>query len=230
MSDIDKIYYDYIYLDPRKPGTYRYQNLTFDNEPFYVGKGHDCRDKSHLNIKEDINRSLPNKIRKIYKETGCEPIILRYKENLLESVSFDLEIELIAIIGRKDLGLGPLLNLTDGGEGPSGAIVSDKTRKIFSEQRKGKPRSEETKAKISKVHKGKIVSKETRGKLSEANKGHVPWNKGKKGVQRCSEETKKKIGAANKGNVAWNKGKSPSLETRLKISAALKECNRRKHK
>lgn len=32
-------YYVYIYLDPRKPGKYKYSKCEFEYEPFYVGKG-----------------------------------------------------------------------------------------------------------------------------------------------------------------------------------------------
>jgi hypothetical protein len=36
-----QIFYNYIYLDPRKPGRYTFKNLNFSLlfEPFYVGKG-----------------------------------------------------------------------------------------------------------------------------------------------------------------------------------------------
>ena len=35
------IYYNYVYLDPRKPGRYIYDdiNVSFLYEPYYVGKG-----------------------------------------------------------------------------------------------------------------------------------------------------------------------------------------------
>ena len=41
-------YYIYIYLDSRKQGEYLYGNLTFDYEPFYVGKGRRRRLTDHL--------------------------------------------------------------------------------------------------------------------------------------------------------------------------------------
>lgn len=43
---------------------------------------------------------------------------------LQEWYAHELERELIALYGRRDLGLGPLINLTDGGEGGSGRKLS----------------------------------------------------------------------------------------------------------
>ena len=71
---------------------------------------------------------------------------------------------MIAVFGRKDLGTGILHNRTNGGEGPSGAIRSDKTRKKMSEAKKNM--SDETRRKMSEAKKGRIVSKETRMKLA----------------------------------------------------------------
>jgi len=45
---------------------------------------------------------------------------IKVRENLSEDEAFTVEVALIAAIGRQDLGRGPLLNLTDGGEGATG--------------------------------------------------------------------------------------------------------------
>jgi hypothetical protein len=75
-------------------------------------------------------------------------------------------------------------------------------------------------------------SEESIKKMSESmkgkNKGHIPWNKGKhglqivwnKGIKNCfSEETRKKLSESHKGLKYPNrKSYSPSEETRKKIS------------
>lgn len=92
----------------------------------------------------------------------------------------ELEMLLISEYGRKDLGLGNLVNMTDGGDGSLGVICTEETRQkmskslIGNQRSLGKPRSEETKQKISattKGRKGKPLSKETKKKLSDINKG-----------------------------------------------------------
>jgi hypothetical protein len=47
--------------------------------------------------------------------------------NLQEWYAHELEADLIALYGRKDIGLGPLINLTDGGEGVSGRVLSEES-------------------------------------------------------------------------------------------------------
>lgn len=79
---MDKKFYVYVYLDPRRPGEFVYGKYVFDHEPFYVGKGFDHRYKDHLYGKS-VNMMKVNKIKKI-KKMGKEPIIIKYQEELLE--------------------------------------------------------------------------------------------------------------------------------------------------
>ncbi len=79
----------------------------------------------------------------------------------------------------------------------------------------------------------------------------IPWNKGKKGVQKCSEETKKKLRSAHLGKkykpmsnegkrnmslahigkISNNKGKRASEITRLKMreSSLIRFSNKENH-
>jgi hypothetical protein len=75
-----------------------------------------------------------------------------------------IEILLIEKYGRKNLGLGNLVNMTDGGEGLLNPSIE--TRQKISEVHKGKILSEESKKKMSEAKKGKIFSEETRQKMS----------------------------------------------------------------
>ena len=90
-------------------------------------------------------------------------------------------------------------NISAGGDGSRGVIMSEETRLKMSNAKKGKHLSEETKEKLSKSRIGKSSgtrSEETRKKMSEAAKNRKP----------VSEETKKKISEAKKGHIPWNKG------------------------
>ena len=147
------IFYVYVYLDTRKPGKYIYGDYSFDYEPFYVGKGTGDRSKSHLweTAGRNTNQYKFNKIQKIKKETGKNPIVILVKENLFEKESYELEIKYITTVGRYDLKKGPLTNHSDGGDGPKN--LSQETRDKMSTSRMGKKHSEETKDKISNGNK-----------------------------------------------------------------------------
>jgi hypothetical protein len=123
-------YYNYIYLDPRKPGKYEYQGLDFCllYEPFYVGKGKDNRYLDH--IKEAKRKGMVtgnlknNKIVKILElNYNIKDYILRLNFTTNEKEALDYEIKLIKEIGRLDLKEGTLTNLTPGGDGVSGMIT-----------------------------------------------------------------------------------------------------------
>ena len=104
---------------------------------------------------------------------------------MTEADALQAEMLLIAKYGRKDNGTGILRNLTDGGEGTSGHVPSEETRKkkaIASKQwvrtpeycrnlaasKKGKPLSQEHRAKLSLATKGRPFSEEHLAKLRAA--------------------------------------------------------------
>lgn len=63
--------------------------------------------------------------------------IVFLETNLTELGAFAIERRYIRWYGRKDLGTGILHNKTDGGEGGSGAIKSEETRKKMSVAKSG---------------------------------------------------------------------------------------------
>ncbi len=230
-------YYIYICLDPRKSGRYLYDDVCFLFEPFYVGKGKGKRYKRTTGR----NKYFKNKINKI-KQSGLEPIIFKLYENLNEKQSFEKEIELIEEIGRFDLNFGPLLNMTDGGEGNSGLIFSEDHKKKIRENHigtKGYHHTDEAKNKIGKKHKGKIISEETRIKIIESHKGKLLSDEHKSKLSKNhadfkgdkhpmfgkhhSIETKNKM-------IKSHKGKIIEMKTRNKISEKMKGENHPKHK
>ena len=168
---------------------YTYAYLRVDRTPYYIGKGKGRR----LYEKHQKGISVPkDKSRIIY-----------LKQNLTEGEAFKHEKYMIAVFGRKDLGTGILHNKTDGGDGASGYVFSEETKRKLSEAKKGKKHSEETRRKQSERMKGennlnygKSPSEETRRKRSEANKG-----------KKHSEETRRKQSEAKKGIKWWNDGK-----------------------
>lgn len=195
-------FYTYIYYDPSR-----------GNEPIYVGKGHGTRAWQHLTKR----KKHPFIQRLQYmRKNNIVPIIGLYA-GYDEEFSLFLEEELISKIGRKDLGNGPLLNLTDGGEGVSNPSEYTRLRigkankgikrtaeqiKINSDARKGVPTGRKGKPnpmKKSEPHRniGKVRSQEFKDNLSAMYKGKVAWNKGIASSKTECIHCKKLVDAGN---------------------------------
>lgn len=149
-----KIFYVYAILDTRKPGPFYYGHWKFEYEPLYIGKGKGDRSVQHIWEAETNGRTYNvfknRKIRKIQK-SGLQPKIVVKRQGLTEKQALDLEIKLIRIVGRSNLNLGPLTNLSNGGEGVSGRVETEQSRENRSKARYNyiatSPKYEEDKAK-----------------------------------------------------------------------------------
>ena len=123
---------------------YVYQYFdTSRNEAIYIGKGTGKRAWYHLR-RTDMHPFV-QRLQKMIRE-GVEPVITFLCDGVDSELADLVECEAIAKIGRKDLGKGPLLNLTDGGDGlcsPS----QDVRNKIGAASRLRKPDSKETRLK-----------------------------------------------------------------------------------
>jgi hypothetical protein len=171
---------------------YTYAYLREDRTPYYIGKGKGSR--------------IYRKTRRI-KPPKDKSRIIFLKQNLTEEEAFKHEIYMIAVFGRINLGTGILHNMTNGGEGGSGRVLSEETRRKLSDANRGKNHpnygkttSLETKAKMSASKKN--MSDETRAKYSAANTGENHPFYGK----THSPETRAKYSAARKGRKWWNDG------------------------
>lgn len=180
---------------------YTYAYLREDGTPYYVGKGKGDR--------------AYRKVGKPCATPKDKSKIIYLKTNLTEEQSFNHERYMIFILGRKDLGTGILLNKSDGGEGASGYIPSEETRRKRSAKMKGennplygkrgkdsprygKKHTQETKDKIRKSLQGNVISEETRIKISEKNKLNRLGEKNPFYGRKHSEETKQKMKEAAK--------------------------------
>ena len=126
-------------LNPNRFYTYAY--LREDRTPYYIGKG-------------QTRRAYQQKGKPCRVPTDKSKVIF-LKQNLTEEEAFKHEIYMIAIFGRKDLKTGILRNKSNGGQGNSGKIVSEETRKKLREINLGKKYSEETRAKLREIKGGK---------------------------------------------------------------------------
>jgi hypothetical protein len=179
----------------------------WDGSPCYVGKGSGKRWR-HFSK----NRN-PHLLCIIAKAGGKIPHV-KIRDGLTESEGFAIEAVFIKAIGRGRNG--PLVNMTDGGDGVSGLIVSAETRakmskahkgRVFSEEHKANLRvknSDETRRRKSVSATGRILSADARAKISMAARKRTH-----------SEETRAKMSAAKLGRIF-------SEETKARMRAAQK--------
>lgn len=178
-------YYVYVYLDPRKPGKFVYEEYNFEYEPIYIGKGTRRRMWHHLQNRLKVNKPFYAKLNKIIK-LGHEPIFYKLIENISEENSLEYEKKLITLIGRVDLETGSLCNMTEGGDkGFSRTLEARKKLSLSKMGEKnpqyGKTTSDKQKEAVRQAH------KEGRIKLTEKGRQNIiNYNKNKKGKKNIN--------------------------------------------
>src|SRR5208337_508350 len=134
---------------------YTYLWLREDGSPYYVGKAANLR---RTRAAHRVGK-CPSRERILIQEFPSEPDALAAEKFL------------ISYYGREDLGLGKLLNLTDGGEqGPTGLVVPEEVRR---KHRRPKPQG--FGEKISAALRVRIRTPHTdaaKQKMSQTKKGH----------------------------------------------------------
>jgi len=210
----------------------------WDASPCYVGKGRGNRYRK-------LSRTHNAHLAAIIKKAGGSLPIVVIRCGLTESEAFETEIALIKAIGRKANG-GPLANLTDGGEGTSGAVMSPEWRAhrgVKAREAWADPvyRATLTKARLGNHHSaGHSPSAEVRAVVAEKMRGNthtlglrhkesskILMSKARKGVPK-TESHRAAIGAGHRGKKkseshraamsACRIGVAMDEDTKLKIS------------
>lgn len=175
---------------------YVYRHVRLDtNQVFYIGIG------SGKNYSRAYRKTTRNQFwNRIVAKTNYRVDIIF--DDLTWDEARIKEIEFISIYGRRDLGLGTLVNMTDGGDGCVNRVFTE--RQLESSKRR---KTKEWRFKIAESNKGKIISYETRKKISESRIG-----------KSMPDYVKEKISNSIKGENHPNFGKKASNETREKMS------------
>lgn len=182
---------------------YVYRHIRLDkNEPFYIGIGNNNKG-NYRRSKDKYGRS--NHWKSIVAITKYEVEIML--DDLTWEQACQKEIEFIKLYGRHDLGLGTLVNFTDGGEGRVGHTLTEETLRKLSNSKKRENLSEETIRKISESSKGRVLSEEARKKISDHHKGAL-----------FSEEHRRKISESRKNNPIFSGGNNQASVAILQIS------------
>jgi len=186
---------------------YRHRRLdTF--EIFYVGIG---KENKRAYSKANRNSWWKNIVEKT--EYSVEILF----SNISWEEACELEMLFISEYGRKDLSTGILVNLTDGGEGIVGNIISDRTKEKMRLAKIGKrppnfgkKASEEARKNMSLAHTGRTNSEASKEKNRIASKKvseltkykRYIKNKGKKRTEeQCRRISEAKTGKLNKNNI-----------------------------
>ena len=177
--------------------------------PFYIGKG--TADRAY----QKWNRNPWWK--RIVNKYGLEIKLL--EEGLTHKQANELEIKLIAQFGRKDIKTGCLVNLTDGGEGFVGMLVTDSHKKHNSQALKllgeKHPAKRESWKKYMREH-NPAKKDSVRKKISENNSMNNPATRSKLVGRKHTIESRTQISEANRKRVRTEESKERVRQSLLR--------------
>jgi hypothetical protein len=179
-----------------------------DGSTCYIGKGKGQR-MNHHGWTQRKHRNVY--LGRIILKHGIAAV--RIRDGLTEAEAFETERAFIAALGRHPNG--PLVNLTDGGEGPAGMKYSDEHRARLSAARKGVPKSETHRNNMRIARLGKKAVAEQRAKQGEG-----------KSANKASISTREKMSASQKARWADPEHRAKMLSPEMRRS--ISDRNRRR--
>jgi len=195
-------------------------------EIFYVGIGSTKKYKRAYSSR-NRNKWWVN----IVNKYGFDVEIIEYGISFKEAKR--KEKTLIKLYGRKDLGKGSLINMTDGGDGVQNLTQESRSKISFKNKGKSGLKGKENPmyGRIGKLNPmyGKTHSSSTRIKIS---KGVLKYNETHNNPmlnKRHTEKTKLKISNSKRGGTSWSKGQKFSTEHIEKLKGPRESMSRGNH-
>ena len=138
---------------------YVYRHVRLDtNEVFYIGIGSDEPKYTRSRIERARNIFW----KRIVQKTKYRVDIM-FENDCYDTIK-EKEREFIILYGRRDLGLGTLCNLTDGGDGTIGRPMNEYTKSVLLKYNKNRPTSKKQKQVVGERYKGKSGMMHNRSK------------------------------------------------------------------
>ena len=164
-----------IIIDNNQNKYYLYRHIRLDkNNVFYVGIG--TKPEKFGTVIYEYYRAFSKTRRSVFWRNIINKT--EYKVDILfEHSDYNFikqkEIEFIKLYGRRNIGEGDLVNLTDGGEGMLNYITSELTKDKIRKKRLGTKATQETIDKMIKSRTGKKFSLTHRNNSANAHKKSI---------------------------------------------------------